>query len=60
MKDNSQFLTLLFLLFLGLKLGGAITWSWWAVFAPIWVPLAIIAALLLLIIVLKSWNYISK
>lgn len=29
---------LLFLLFLGLKLGGVITWSWWWVTAPIWIP----------------------
>lgn len=31
---------LLFLLFLGLKLTGVITWSWWAVTAPLWGPLA--------------------
>lgn len=31
-------LTGLFLLFLGLKLGGAISWSWWWVTAPIWGP----------------------
>lgn len=28
----------LFLLFLGLKLGTVIDWSWWWVFAPLWVP----------------------
>ena len=31
---------LLFLLFLGLKLGGVIGWSWWWVAAPLWVPAA--------------------
>lgn len=29
-------LFLLFLLLLGLKLGGVIAWSWWWVTAPLW------------------------
>lgn len=36
------FTGLLFLLFLGLKLTGHITWSWIWVAAPLWAPLAII------------------
>lgn len=32
------FPTLLALLFIGLKLGGVITWSWLAVLSPIWIP----------------------
>ena len=32
---------LLFLLFLTLKLTGVITWSWWAVTAPLWIAGAI-------------------
>lgn len=38
-------LTLLFLIFLTLKLGGwgvVATWSWWAVFSPIWAPIVIV------------------
>ena len=42
-----NFLELLFLLFLGLKLGGWITWSWVWVFAPIWIPLAVIILIVL-------------
>ncbi len=34
MKTTPLFL--LFLLFLGLKLCGVITWSWWWVTAPLW------------------------
>ncbi len=33
-----QFLPLLALLFIGLKLGGIIAWSWWLVLMPIWIP----------------------
>ena len=36
--SGGSFLTLLALLFIGLKLGGVITWSWWWVLAPLWVP----------------------
>jgi hypothetical protein len=35
---------LLFLVFLVLKLTGTITWSWWWVTAPLWGPLALLAA----------------
>ena len=34
----------LFLLFLGLRLAGKITWSWWWIFAPLWAVPAIAAA----------------
>lgn len=44
-KNNAEhgatFLELLFLLFLGLKLGHVIEWSWWWIFSPIWIPLVI-------------------
>lgn len=36
---------LLFLVFLVLKLTGVITWSWWWVTAPLWVPMALIVAI---------------
>jgi len=39
---------LLFLLFLGLKLGGVIAWSWWWVTAPLWGPLALTIAILII------------
>lgn len=32
---------ILFVVFLILKLCKVITWSWWWVFAPIWIPFAI-------------------
>lgn len=33
---NFPWLPVLFFLFLGLKLAGHITWSWWWVTAPLW------------------------
>jgi len=38
LSTGSFFSISLFLLFLGLKLGHIITWSWWWVFAPLWIP----------------------
>ncbi len=43
------FLGLLTLLFIGLKLGGVIEWSWVWVLSPIWIPIA--AAILFIIVV---------
>ncbi len=40
------FFSLLFLLFLGLKLGGLITWSWLWICSPFWLPA--VAAILIL------------
>jgi len=40
-REFRWFLSALLLLFVGLKLAGAIEWSWWWVTAPFWVPLAI-------------------
>jgi len=36
---------LLFLLFLALKLTGFITWSWWWVTAPLWMPIFAVLAI---------------
>ena len=37
----------LFSVFLVLKLTGVISWSWWWVFAPLWIPLLIALAIFL-------------
>lgn len=39
---------LLALLFIGLKLGGVISWSWLWVLSPLWIPLAIFLTILTL------------
>jgi hypothetical protein len=50
MSDNNNsstsggigFLGLLTILFIGLKLGHVINWSWWWVLSPLWMPIGII------------------
>ncbi len=39
------FLGMLTILFIGLKLGGVIDWSWWWVLSPMWLPIAIVLVL---------------
>lgn len=46
-KGGVGICTVLFLIFLVLKLIGTITWSWWWVCAPIWIPIALIVIILL-------------
>jgi len=45
------FFQLLTILFVGLKLTGLITWSWWLVLSPLYLPFVIG----LVIILLVSW-----
>lgn len=42
--------SILGLIFITLKLTGQITWSWWWVLAPFWIPICIALVLLVLII----------
>jgi len=56
MSDNSSkksglgIGSILFLIFLTLKLGGwgiVATWSWWWIFSPLWIPIAIILLIII-------------
>lgn len=47
------FCGMLAILFIGLKLGGVINWSWWWVLAPLWIPTAVV--LVLLAVILAVW-----
>lgn len=47
MKISVSLTTLLFVVFLILKLCGVIAWSWWWVFSPLWIPIGLIILVLL-------------
>lgn len=47
MTNTSWSLELLTILFVALKLTGYISWSWWWVLAPTWIPFLIVGFLLL-------------
>jgi len=54
--STSTFTSILLLIFITLKLTGHITWSWWWVFAPVWMPLVIALAGLLFLFIVKEFN----
>ena len=47
-KVSLNFGEVLLVAFIVLKLCGVINWSWWWVFSPVWIPLAIVAVILLI------------
>lgn len=55
------FLSLLGLLFIGLKLGKVIDWSWWWVLAPFWIgPAIVLLALAAYVLILGVKAIFSK
>lgn len=52
-SGGTSFGTVLFLIFLVLKLTGVISWSWWWVTAPIWIGLIIALVIIAGIIIYK-------
>ena len=46
--------TILFVVFLVLKLTGTIDWSWWWVTAPLWIPVAIGLVFFVIFVVIIS------
>lgn len=46
--------TVLFLIFMVLKLTNYIDWSWWWITAPLWIPIAIIGVVGVLVILFSK------
>jgi len=47
------FTGLLTVLFIGLKLTDHIDWSWWWVLSPLWLPLAVVLAIVAFVVCVK-------
>ena len=55
MKLTVGFLDVLTLIFITLKLTNVITWSWWWVLSPIWIPVSIFVLIAFVIyIIIKT------
>ena len=52
----SPLTVILFLAFFFAKVFGYIAWSWWWVFAPLWIPALVCLILIILIIIAKIWT----
>lgn len=45
----------LMILFIGLKLGGVIDWSWWWVYSPALIPVAVLLLIVGVVMVVALW-----
>ena len=45
---------ILFLIFMTLKLTGNITWSWWWVASPLWIPVLLVMGVIVLGVLLRK------
>jgi hypothetical protein len=52
--SGDYFFTLLAILFIALKLLDKISWSWWWVLAPIWLPTTIAIVVFVLVVALQK------
>lgn len=55
MKESGGigFTGLLAIVFITLKLCGVISWSWWWVLAPLWIPFILIVLIVLFIVIVR-------
>lgn len=55
-SSGISFLGMLAILFIGLKLTEHITWSWWWVLAPLWMPLSLMIVILIIYAAVKIYE----
>lgn len=48
-NDGCDILTVLLIAFVVLKLTNLITWSWWWVLSPLWIPLGLVVVCVVLV-----------
>lgn len=55
-NNGITFLGVLAIVFITLKLLNLITWSWWWVLSPIWIPWALFSGIFVVIVILAIFN----
>lgn len=55
-----SFTTVLFFIFLILKLTNVITWSWWWVTCPLWIGPAVFVAVCLVLVLFLAFSILFK
>jgi len=53
-SGGTSFTGLLTILFIGLKLTGHVTWSWWWVLSPIWIHTLIVLGFIAILLVIAA------
>lgn len=54
------FTGLLTILFIGLKLGKVINWSWWWVLSPLWISAGIVLAIAIIVLIVAIIVALAK
>jgi len=54
--NHMRGLSVLFIMFLVLKLCGVIDWSWWWITAPIWIPWVFATLAFIVIFIFIDWS----
>ena len=57
---NYRFLFRLTVVFVVLKLFGAITWSWWWIISPLWIPVVITILFIVIGFLFGAFNVVFK
>ena len=56
-----NFLGLLTIVFITLKLTGYIAWSWWWVLSPLWLGFVVVVGIMAIVFLLAFlWNWVNK
>jgi hypothetical protein len=53
-SNGLGFTTILFLIFMTLKLANLITWSWWWITSPLWIPFISVIVLIIIALMYKK------
>jgi len=59
-SGGTSFTGLLTILFIGLKLTGHVTWSWWWVLSPIWIHTLIVLGFIAILLVIAAFAEATK
>ena len=54
--NGITFVDLLLILFIGLKLAGVITWSWWLVFSPLWIGFMLMLVIVAIMVTIGAFK----
>lgn len=55
-----SFPTVVFIVFLILKLTGLVNWSWWWIFSPIWISFGIVVLIFLIGVIVGVIRYLTE
>ena len=56
-SGGASFCSLLTVLFIGLKLTGHITWSWWWVLSPLWISFIVLILVIVAVGIFTDWRF---